>query len=55
MPRAEMPLHVSRPIYDNGLLQIDMDRRIPEAMKPRKIAIGSGNPPSKPMESLDAA
>ena len=50
-----MPLHVSRPIYDNGLLQIDMDRKIPEAMKPRKIEIGSGNPSSKPMKSLNAA
>ena len=50
-----MPLHVSRPIYDNGLLQIDMDRKIPEAMKLRKIEIGSGNPSSKPMKSLNAA
>jgi molecular chaperone IbpA len=27
--------------FDNGLLQIDLVRRIPEAMKPRRIAIGS--------------
>jgi hypothetical protein len=32
-----------------------LDRKIPEAMKPRKIEIGSGNPPSKPMKSLNAA
>jgi hypothetical protein len=50
-----MPLHVSRPIYDNGLLQSNLDRKIPEAMKPRKIEIGSGNPSSKPMKSLNAA
>ncbi len=27
---------------DNGLLHIDLTREIPEAMKPRKIAIGGG-------------
>lgn len=27
--------------FENGLLQIDLIRRIPEAMKPRRIAIGS--------------
>ena len=26
----------------NGLLVVDLERRIPEAMKPRRIAIGSG-------------
>jgi molecular chaperone IbpA len=30
--------------FENGLLKIDLLREIPEAMKPRKIAIGnSGN------------
>jgi molecular chaperone IbpA len=48
-------VEVEQANYDNGLLQIDLVRKIPEAMKPRKIAIGSGNPPSKPMKSLDAA
>lgn len=28
----------------NGLLSIDLVREIPEAMKPRKIAINAGNP-----------
>jgi molecular chaperone IbpA len=28
--------------YENGLLRIDLVRRLPEAMKPRKIAIGTG-------------
>jgi len=45
-------VEVEQANYDNGLLQIDLVRRIPEAMKPRKIAIGSG---SKPMKSLNAA
>lgn len=27
----------------NGLLSIDLEREIPEALKPRKITIGSGN------------
>jgi len=26
----------------NGLLQIQLVRRVPEAMKPRKVQIGSG-------------
>lgn len=29
--------------FDNGLLSIELRRVVPEAMKPRKIAIGSGN------------
>ena len=29
--------------FDNGLLWIELKRVVPEAMKPRKIAIGSGN------------
>ena len=48
-------VEVEQANYENGLLQIDLARKIPEAMKPRKIAIGSGNPPSKPMKSLNAA
>lgn len=34
--------------FENGLLQIDLVRRIPEAMKPRRIEIGTGRPSSKP-------
>ncbi len=30
---------------ENGLLHIDLVRNIPEAMKPRTIAIGNGNKP----------
>ena len=29
--------------FENGLLQVDLVRRIPEAMKPRKIAIRNGS------------
>jgi molecular chaperone IbpA len=29
--------------FENGLLKIDLLREIPEAMKPRKIAIGTSN------------
>jgi molecular chaperone IbpA len=29
--------------FDNGLLSISLEREIPEAMKPRKIEIGSGS------------
>ena len=32
---------------ENGLLHIDLQREIPEAMKPRTIQIGSGNPQEK--------
>ena len=28
--------------FDNGLLHIDLVRRVPEAMKPRRIEIGAG-------------
>ena len=29
--------------YENGLLQVDLVRKIPEAMKPRKISIRTGS------------
>ena len=49
-------VEVEQANYENGLLQIDLIRKIPEAMKPRKIALGTGNhPSSKPMKSLNAA
>ena len=31
--------------FDNGLLRIELYREIPEAMKPRRIAIGGAAPP----------
>jgi molecular chaperone IbpA len=36
-------IEVSGASYDNGLLRVDLVRRIPEAMKPRRIEIGSGS------------
>jgi molecular chaperone IbpA len=35
---------------DNGLLTIDLQREIPEAMKPRKIEIGGVSPKAQPAQ-----
>ena len=35
-------VQVTNAAFDNGLLRIELVREIPEAMKPRRIAIGSG-------------
>ncbi len=37
-------VEVTGAALENGLLHIDLVRELPEAMKPRKIAIGSGQP-----------
>lgn len=37
-------IEVSGASYDNGLLQIDLVRRVPEVMKPRQIQIGNVSP-----------
>ena len=34
--------------FDNGLLSISLEREVPEAMKPRRIEIGSGSAPKRP-------
>ena len=39
----------------NGLLHVDLVREIPEAKKPRQIAIGSGNAKPKAVEAQQAA
>ena len=36
-------IEVEGATFDNGLLHVDLVRRVPEAMKPRRIEIGSGN------------
>lgn len=36
--------------FDNGLLSIELKRVVPEAMKPRKIAIGGGRPAPERIE-----
>ena len=47
-------VEVERASCDNGLLQIDLVRRIPDPMKPRAIAIEAGTPASN-VASLKAA
>jgi molecular chaperone IbpA len=39
---------------ENGLLHIDLVREIPEAMKPRTIAIGKGKPKAKQIDAAAA-
>jgi molecular chaperone IbpA len=39
--------------FENGLLQIDLVRRVPEAMKPRRIEIGGGHGVGKDAKTLD--
>jgi len=36
-------VQVKNAAFDNGLLKIELVREIPEAMKPRRIAINSSN------------
>ena len=40
-------VEVENASFENGLLQINLVRRIPEAMKPRRIEIGTGKPAGK--------
>ena len=40
-------VEVEEASFENGLLQVDLVRRIPEAMKPRRIAIGQTSGTSK--------
>ncbi len=40
---------------ENGLLHVDLVREIPEAKKPRQIAIGNGNAKPQVVESKAAA
>ncbi len=39
---------------DNGLLQIELVREIPEAMKPRRISISGSGPSVSNVQTLDA-
>jgi molecular chaperone IbpA len=39
-------VEVTRASFDHGLLQIDLVRKLPEAMKPRRIEIGQGGGPA---------
>jgi molecular chaperone IbpA len=40
-------VEVENASFENGLLQINLVRRIPEAMKPRRIEIGTDRPAGK--------
>lgn len=47
-------VEVTGATLENGLLHIDLARRIPEAMKPRTIAVASRRPPAAPIEAKAA-
>jgi molecular chaperone IbpA len=34
---------VTGAVHENGMLHVDLTREVPEALKPRQIAIGNGN------------
>jgi molecular chaperone IbpA len=40
--------------FENGLLQLDLVRKVPEAMKPRRIEISVGHDAAKSGRTLDA-
>ena len=48
-------VHVSGAAFENGLLQIELVREIPEAMKPRRIPINMGASTQKQVEHKKAA
>jgi len=41
--------------FENGILQIELVREVPEAMKPRRIAIGTSNDNQQILEHKQAA
>ncbi len=44
-------IEVGNARFENGLLSIELKRVVPEAMKPRKIEIGGGNPANDRIEA----
>jgi molecular chaperone IbpA len=44
-------IKVTDAAFEDGLLSIDLVREIPEAMRPRKISIGGGQPQQESIES----
>lgn len=48
-------VQVKHASFQDGLLVIDLVREVPEAMKPRRIEIGTGNSPSPQIEQKKAA
>ncbi len=47
-------IEVGNARFENGLLSIELKRVVPEAMKPRKIEIGGGNPANDRIEAPKA-
>jgi molecular chaperone IbpA len=49
-------VQVKNAAFDNGLLRVELAREIPEAMKPRRIAVNAAAPakPQKQLESVAA-
>ena len=47
-------VEVERATFENGLLRIDLVRRVPEALKPRRIEIGEGHPTPRNEEAKTA-
>lgn len=48
-------VQVKSATFENGLLKIDLMREVPEAMKPRKIAIGGAGNDNQRIEHKSAA
>ena len=48
-------VEVSGATFENGLLQIQLVREVPEAMKPRRIDVKSGGTAPRHMEKLKSA
>ena len=46
-------VHVKGASLEAGLLQIDLEREVPEAMRPRRIEIASGSAPSGNVRTLE--
>ena len=46
-------IKISGAKLDNGLLHIELEREIPEELKPRKIAIQCGDAPAKSAKSIE--
>ena len=47
-------VQVKSAAFENGLLKIELFREIPEAMKPRRIAINEASAPASNVQQLDA-
>jgi len=46
-------VYVKGASLDAGLLQIELERELPEAMKPRRIEIKTGQPPASNVRTLE--